>query len=197
MGSRDDEEPMLDAKHGLPELPWMEAGLCGSIIIARARRSCFVYAGRDSLIARSDRLRPRYVPDLEWLLAVQSKIINQKSSMAPRSRADGDHTGIHANPALQTAASVTAVFSSLLYGQTSGQECVLHRATSATEADMRRRPSLPIRWMHHCRRLFIALAESSCVPFDFSLHEPMRFEAVNIKRRVLVSPDETFRLRSL
>ena len=63
VGSRDDEEPMLDAKHGLPELPWMEAGLCGSIIIARARRSCFVYAGRDSLIARSDRHRLRYNAD--------------------------------------------------------------------------------------------------------------------------------------
>ena len=49
---------------------------------------------------------------------------------------------------------MTAVFSSLLYGQTSGHECVLQRATFATGADMRRRPSLPIRWMHYCRRLF-------------------------------------------
>ena len=76
------------------------------------RHSCFAYADRDSLIARSDRPRPRYVPDLEWFLAVQSKIINQKSSMAPRSRADGDQTSILAVPTLQSAASVTAVFSS-------------------------------------------------------------------------------------
>ena len=39
MGSRNDEEPALDAKHGVPELPLIEAGLCGSIIITRARRS--------------------------------------------------------------------------------------------------------------------------------------------------------------
>ena len=29
----------LDAKHGVPELPLMETGLGGSIIITRARRS--------------------------------------------------------------------------------------------------------------------------------------------------------------
>ena len=45
-------------------------------------------------------------------------------------------------------------FQFLLYRQTSGQECVLQRATSATGADMRRRPSLSIRWMPPCRRLF-------------------------------------------
>ena len=43
------------------------------------------------------------------------------------------------------------------------------KATYATVADMRRRPSLPIRWLHHCRRLFIVMARSrselSCVPF--------------------------------
>ena len=39
MGSRDDEEHTLDSKHGVPELPLMEAGPCGSIIITRARRS--------------------------------------------------------------------------------------------------------------------------------------------------------------
>ena len=44
-------------------------------------------------------------------------------------------------------------FQFLLYRQTSGQECVLQRATFATVADMRRRPSLSIRWKHHCRLL--------------------------------------------
>jgi hypothetical protein len=47
-------------------------------------------------------------------------------------------------------------FQFLLYGQTSGQECVLQRATSAIEDDMRRRPSRSIRCMPHCRRLFSA-----------------------------------------
>ncbi len=54
--------------------------------------------------------------------------------------------------------------SSLPYGQTRGYECVLQRATFATVADMRRRPSLPIRWKPHCRRLFSTcfLARLSC-----------------------------------
>ena len=46
----------------------------------------------------------------------------QTSNFLPRFRADGDQTGFHAIPALQTAASVTAVFSSVLYSQTSSQE---------------------------------------------------------------------------
>ena len=60
----------LDAKHDVPELPWMEAGLCGSIIITRARRSCSAYAGRDSLIARSDRPRHRWSKELDALIAI-------------------------------------------------------------------------------------------------------------------------------
>ena len=55
---------------------------------------------------------------------------------------------------------MTAVFSSLLYRQTSSQAGVLKRAMFATQADMRRRPSESIRWMHHCRRLFSATAAS-------------------------------------
>ena len=39
----------LDAKHGLRELPLMEALPCGSIIITRAQRSCYAFADRDSL----------------------------------------------------------------------------------------------------------------------------------------------------
>ena len=60
----------------------------------------------------------------------------------------------------QSAASMTAVFSSLLYRQTSSQAGVLKRAMFATQADMRRRPSESIRWMHHCRRLFSTVAAS-------------------------------------
>ena len=48
------------------------------------------------------------------------------------SRADGDQTGFLAIPASQSAASMTAVFTSYLYRQTSGHGCVLRRATSAT-----------------------------------------------------------------
>ncbi len=36
VGSRDDEEHTLDAKHGVTELPRMEAGPCDSIIITLA-----------------------------------------------------------------------------------------------------------------------------------------------------------------
>ena len=39
VGSRDDEVHTLDEKHLIRELPWMEAGPWGSIIITRARRS--------------------------------------------------------------------------------------------------------------------------------------------------------------
>ena len=49
-----------------------------------------------------------------------------------RSRADGDQPSSLAIPAIQSAASMTAVFSSYLYRQTSGQVRVLPRATSAT-----------------------------------------------------------------
>ena len=49
VGSRDDEEPALDVKHGLPALPLMDAGLFTSIIITLAPRSCFAFAGWDSL----------------------------------------------------------------------------------------------------------------------------------------------------
>ena len=88
-------------------------GVRSSSLVPVARTPAF--AGWDSLIARSDRPRLRYGDDLEWFLAVQSKIINQKSSMAPRSPADGDQTSILAVPALQSAASVTAVFTSYFY----------------------------------------------------------------------------------
>jgi len=52
---------------------------------------------------------------MEARLAVLSNFSIQTSNFLPRSPADGDQTGIHAIPALQSAASVTAVFSSVLY----------------------------------------------------------------------------------
>ena len=58
---------------------------------------------------------------------------------AHRTISDGDQTGFHAIPALQTAASMTAVSTSVLYSQTSGQDGVLQRATFATVQYMRRR----------------------------------------------------------
>lgn len=63
----------------------------------------------------------------------------------------------------QPKGPLDAVSSPPQSAQTSGQECVLQRAAFATGADMRRRPSLSIRWKHHCRRLFNL--ELSCVPF--------------------------------
>ena len=58
--------------------------------------------------------------------------LDGKSVCCVRFRADGDQTGIHAIPALQSAASVTAVFRSLLHAQTSGMSGVLQRATRRT-----------------------------------------------------------------
>ena len=75
------------------------------------------------------------------------------SDCRARSPADGDQTSIHAFPALQSAASVTAVFSSVLFSQTSSQECVLHRATSIIVRTMRRRWILSLSWKPHYRRL--------------------------------------------
>ncbi|MCE3018782.1 MAG: hypothetical protein ACK56W_01935 [Pirellula sp.] len=65
-------------------------------------------------------------------MAVLSNFSIRTSNFILRSRADGDQTGFPAIPASQSAASMTAVFTSYLYGQTSGQACVLQRATSAT-----------------------------------------------------------------
>ncbi len=39
----------LDAKHGMRTMLEIEAGHCSSIIFARARRSCYAFAGWDSL----------------------------------------------------------------------------------------------------------------------------------------------------
>jgi len=129
---------------------------------------------------------------MEASLAVLSNFSIQTSNFLPRSPADGDQTGIHAIPALQSAASVTAVFSSVLYSQTSNLKCVLQRATFATVRHMRRRWHLSLSWMPNYRRLFSAKACSS--KLATSLHRAVR--NINITRRVLISPEETIRLRS-
>ena len=126
-------------------------------------------------------------------LAVLSNFSIQTSNVIPRSRADGDQTGIHAIPALQSAASMTAVFSSVLYSQTSSQECVLQRATFATVRHMRRRWHLSLSWKPTYRRLFSATACSSNLAT--SLHQAV--PTINITRRILVSPEENSSLRSL
>ena len=51
--------------------------------------------------------------------------------------------------------AVTAVFSSVLYSQTSGQECVLPRATFALVRHMRRRWQWSLSWKPSVRRLSI------------------------------------------
>ena len=130
---------------------------------------------------------------MEARLAVLSNFSIQTSNFIPRSRADGDQTGIHAIPALQSAASVTAVFSSVLYSQTSNQKCVLQRATFATVRHMRRRWHLSLSWKPPYRRLFIAKACSS--NRATSLHRAVR--AVYITTQVLISPEGSNRLRSL
>jgi len=94
-------------------------------------------------------------------LAVLSNFSIQTSNVIPRSRVDGDKTGIHAIPALQSAASMTAVFSSVLYSQTSSQECVLLRAMFATVRYMRRRWNLSLSWKPTYRRLISVKACSS------------------------------------
>ena len=93
---------------------------------------------------------------MEACLGVLSNFGIQTSSFLPRSPAEGDQTGIHAIPALQSAASMTAVFSSVLYSQTSSQKCVLQRATFANVRCMRRRWHLSLSWKPNYRRLFSA-----------------------------------------
>ena len=122
---------------------------------------------------------------------VLSNFSIQTSNFLPRFRADGDQTGIHAIPAVQSAASMTAVCSSVLYSQTSGQECVLQRATFATVRHMRRRWCLSLSWKPHYRRLFNAKASSP--NRTTSAHRSVR--TINITRRVLISPEGTFCLR--
>ena len=87
---------------------------------------------------------------------------------------------------------MTAVFSSVLYSQTSDQKCVLKRATFATVRHMRRRWNLPLSWKPLYRRLSSAKAcSSNLAP---SLHQAVR--TIYIKRRVLISPEETNSLQS-
>jgi hypothetical protein len=75
-----------------------------------------------------------FVMAMTWnrsLLPTANSLLTSHFSLL-RSRADGYQTGFLAIPANQSAASMTAVFTSYLYRQTSGQACVLQRATSAT-----------------------------------------------------------------
>jgi len=129
---------------------------------------------------------------MEARLAVLSNFTTQTSNFLPRFRADGDQTGIHAIPALQTAASVTAVFSSVLYSQTSSQKCVLQRAASIIERYMRRRWNISLSWMPPYRRLFSAKACSSNRATS-SLHRAVR--TIYITTQVIISPEETNSLR--
>ena len=129
---------------------------------------------------------------MEARLAVLSNFSIQTSNFIPRSPADGDQTGIHAIPALQSAASVTAVFSSVLYSQTSSQKCVLQRATFATVQHMRRRWNLSLSWKPSYRRLNSAKARTP--NRATSLHRAVR--TIYITRQVLISPEATNSLRS-
>ncbi len=75
------------------------------------RRSCFAFAGWDSLIARSDRPRLRYGDDLVTALRLGGCLRWKERLLCPLScRLRSDWRP--AIPALQSAASVTAVFSS-------------------------------------------------------------------------------------
>jgi len=128
------------------------------------RRSCSASAGWDSLANHSLGLITLGLArslEMEACLAVLSNFSIRTSNFLPRSTADGDQTGIHAIPALQSAASMTAVFSSVLYSQTSSQECVLQRATFATVRCMRRRGCLSLSWKPPYRHLFRAKACSA------------------------------------
>ncbi len=86
---------------------------------------------------------------------------------------------------------MTAVFSSVLYLQTSNQECVLQRATFATVRCMRRRWILSLSWKPLYRRLLSAKACSSNLAT--SSHRAVRI--TNITTQVLSSPEETNSLR--
>ena len=85
-------------------------------------------------------------------------------------------------PSRQSIADVHASVLHFLHNrQTSGTEGVLKRAMFATQADMRRRPSLPIRWMHHCRRLFSAKA---LTPTKLFFHAAFNVEQIGDGARI-------------
>ena len=123
-------------------------------LIPAARASPSRAGTRSLWLARSDHPRLRFSHELETFFAVHCQPTTSNcqltSPLSCRWRSDW----LPCHPSQSIGGIRDRRFQLLLYRQTSGQECVLQRATFATVADMRRRPSLPIRWMHHCRRLF-------------------------------------------
>ena len=120
---------------------------------AHPRRSCFAFAGWDSLVARSDR--PRLAIGLHRQLLCCSRplttsICHHFSALVPMANRPASML----SQPLQSAASVTAVFSSYFSDRPAAKNASCSGQHSSTGADMRRRPSISIRWMHHCRRLF-------------------------------------------
>ena len=75
-----------------------------------------------------------------------------------RSRADCQPNWLPCHHGGQTRRPCSRYLTSLLHRQTSNQECVLQRATSIQEADMRRRWHLSPNWKPRYRRLFSAKA---------------------------------------
>lgn len=79
------------------------------------------------------------------------------------------------------------------YSQTSSQECVLQRTTFANVRYMRRRWNISLSWKPHYRRLFSAMAFS----YNRATSLPRAVRTISITRQVLISPEGTYRLRSL
>ena len=100
------------------------------------------------IAAKGDNKRSH---DAKWLFEIESaSVVSALVPMAirPASLVSQPYNRRHPDRRFHFFTSATA----------SGQEGVLQRATSATVADIRRRPSISIRWMHHRRRLFSAEA---------------------------------------
>jgi len=127
------------------------------------------------------------LPSMHSFQTSQFKLRTSSPALVPMAI----RTVIHAIPVLQSAASVTAVFSSVLYSQTSSQECVLQRTTFATVRCMRRRWNLPLTWRPNYRRLFRVKACST----NRSSHEVRGRRTIKFTGRINISPEATNSLR--
>ena len=168
--------------------------------LAHPRRSCFAFAGWDSLANHSLGLIALGFAGLLswnciWPFTLNSQPLTFNSF--PRFRADGDQTGLHDHPSLTNGGihDRRFQFCTLLTDQQpkmrlaagNFRTCAIHAAAMVIVPELEALLSPPVQ----CS--FGAKARSS--NRATSRHRAVR--TINITRRVLVSPDATNSLRSL
>ena len=135
---------------------WWKRGLAvqSSSLVPVARATPSLAGTRSLKLARSDRPRLRYSYELATARRLVGCLRWSERLLCPLScRWRSDWLPCH--PSLTIGGIRDRRFHFLPLRTTSSQDCVLKRATSATVADMRRRPLPSIRWTHLCRRLLM------------------------------------------